>query len=221
MLVVGIRVGAGSESAEAFYQGWSGAATFWGFIVGIVGFALTIWTVLQVEKVNREAQQQVGLILGQAQVRVELSVQRAQQTVERAEQQTREATTRIGEHLLVWEGESLTRLVLAAIQAAETLQWNVVLAMCQEAAHAGVMLAANPVLEENERTALRAASDELTVIMGWVRKNRAEKAASASLVLPAQQLDRLLAMRRLVSEIQARLRGRMLGVFHASYTLRG
>jgi hypothetical protein len=202
--VLGVLVGIDRERANAVYAEWGGFATFWGFVLTAVGFSLTIWTVLQSNQVNLEAHHEI-----------EQAISRAQEEIERTRRETWEAIRKIGQHLLGAEAETIARLLLAAREAAEAFQWSTIVALSQEASHAVRLLAANPHLVEPEREGLRAASDELYLIVDFVRRNRINRGDRANISLPAPQLKQLSGMRRFISAIQARLRGEVLEVSDA------
>jgi hypothetical protein len=140
-------------TSYAFPQQWinwcnavGNQASVAGLFVSLVGFALTIWTLLLTQRIEREAR-----------ARIERAVSEAQA-------QAREAVTKIGKHLLTGEAARFRQLVRVIQRAVRGGRCERAARGCEGARHFCVHFRENPHLREEERDRLGRAQNDLRII---------------------------------------------------------
>src|SRR4051812_35376535 len=106
----------GGVCVAFFLRDSSSVANFsgiWGLCVSLVGFAITIYTMLQTRQIARESQR-----------KVEVAVARAEQTVKDAEEQSRRGTELIRKEVWRSDHARLTSLLRAIREAVTKRDWQ-------------------------------------------------------------------------------------------------
>ena len=177
--------------------GWFGnVASVLGLLVSLVGFMLTIWTVLQTQRMSKDAQEKI------------------QKAFSEAQEETRSAVERIGLHLLVTETDILLQIIMGLRQAGVQGQWQLAMAHCMEARLATMRLAGNPHLHEEENETLRSGGEDLNLIHRYIERER----LGADAVIPGLPDQKTKALDKMISalgQLQARLRKQTLEVPNA------
>src|SRR5262249_4419772 len=108
-------------TVAGWFDSAANMASVLGLLVSVVGFALTILTMLDTQQITREAER-----------RIEAAARHAQEAVERAQQETRQAVERIAAQLRSADCAALGRWVRDLRQAAFDAQWPRALYRAQE-----------------------------------------------------------------------------------------
>ena len=146
----------------AEWSDWAAnVATVLGLLVSMIGFALTILTMLDTQQISREAQR-----------RIEEAGRHTQEAVERAQQETRQAIQSIGVQLRSADCGALGRWVRDLRQAAFDAQWHRALYRAQEGQWLALRLSHDKSLLREEIEELRAAAERLLEIQRFIEKNR-------------------------------------------------
>src|SRR5260370_11670962 len=74
---------------------FASVASIWGLFVGLIGFAVTIYTLFETQRVSRKAQREVQTATVEAQQKMEEAAKQAQEAVKQAQEPTRQALRRV------------------------------------------------------------------------------------------------------------------------------
>jgi type VI protein secretion system component VasK len=66
-------------------------SSIWGICIALIGFALTIYTMIETQRASRKAQREVQTATVEAQQKIEEAARQAQEAVKQAHQQTQQA----------------------------------------------------------------------------------------------------------------------------------
>jgi hypothetical protein len=180
LLLVGVIV-----LAVVFREGTLGnMASIVGVAVSVLGFAVTIWTVL-------DARQQIKEAAG-----------RAEQAVAQARAEARRAIAGIATQLRAADCAALRSGVEDLRQAALDGRWPRAVYRCQECRILAYRLAPDSHLTADEASALRSAADDLQLVRRFIEKNRMEGQEGALQESQIQRLDSTIAF---LAGLQARL----------------
>jgi hypothetical protein len=185
------------QELSAVFDRFGNAASVLGLAVSLIGFALTILTLLETQRIEKDARRRI------------------EEAVRTAQKETREAVAKIGLQLLAAESDSLRRLVSQIQEAHRGSLWTRAAEKCEEAQHLSILLAGNPHLNEEEKRGLRGGAEDLRIIANFIFKNRIP-AGSVNNPLATKQTDPLDKLVALTTGIQARLRATSLEVPHAT-----
>jgi hypothetical protein len=171
--------------AVVFREGTLGnVASIVGLAVSVLGFVVTIWTVL-------DARQQI-----------KESAKRAEEAIAQARAEARRTIARIATQLRAADCAALRSGVEDLRQAALDSQWARAVYRCQECRVLAYRLAPDQHLTAAEASALRSAADDLQLIRRFIEKNRMEGQLGS---LQERQIERLDSTIALLAQIQARL----------------
>lgn len=182
------------EGARGFYDRFGNGASVWGLIVGAAGFALTLWTIGETQRIERESRKEI-----------EAAVQGARDDIAASQAQTREALAKIGFELTKTVCREAHRRLTDAIVAIRHQQWARAAEKCQEGREACRRLAACREVESPERTALEASAEELTATIRYIDKAKVQRTVPSSQFADQHRepLDRLLnAVEKLASRLE-------------------
>lgn len=140
---------------------WANFSGIWGLCVSLVGFAITIYTLLQTRKDAEDSRK-----------KVEEAVARAEQAVKDAEEQSRRGMELVRKE--VWRSDHIRlATLLRAIQEAVTLHdWKRVLICVDETPRLTRRLAEIADLAPADQQQFRVWADGLRSLEVFVRKNR-------------------------------------------------
>jgi hypothetical protein len=170
--------------AIVFQEGTLGnIASIVGLAVSVLGFVVTIWTVLDAREQIKDA------------------TDRAEKAVAQATEETRRAVEGIAGQLRASDCASLRHGVEDIRQAARDKNWSRALYRCEDSQILAFRLAADQHLSSAEALTLRTALDELRVIQRFIERNRLAGQAGS---LRKDQLEALDAMVAVLAQIQAR-----------------
>lgn len=172
-------------AVRAWSDPWGNIASVTGLLVSVLGFALTIWTILETQRISRRAEQEITA------------------AVIRSQQETRAFIARIGIQLLNDETQWAHRLVADLRQASRDCQWLLAIERCQQTKRACLRLLANPHLTGDEQLNLRESADELDLLPGYLERERLKRNQATPLARgKVKMLERL---RSRLDAIQERL----------------
>jgi hypothetical protein len=166
-----------------------------GLLVSVVGFALTVWTVYETQRVSQEAQLQI------------------EKEVAAARKETRQAVEKIALQLLQAEIEGSYRLITEARLAIQDGRWSRAAEKCQDARQSVVRLAAYRHLGEQERLAYVVGAENLQLTIGFMERNRMKPNAPAG--LPSDKLQPLDTLLTQLERTRARLLQLLLEIPYA------
>jgi hypothetical protein len=166
-------------------------ATVLGLLVSIVGFALTILTMLATQQISREAQR-----------RIEEAARHAEEAVERAQQETRQVVERIASQHRSADRAALGRLVQDLRQAAVNAQWERAAFRAQDCHWLALRLSCDLALHAEERSELQNSAKNLIELQRFIEKNRLPGSPRG---LNTSQLGYLDAVIRLLGTLEGRL----------------
>jgi hypothetical protein len=155
-----------------------------GLAVSVLGFVVTIWTVLDARQQIREAGD------------------RAEKAINQAREEARRAVERIAGQLVAADCAALRGGVENLRQAAQDRRWERAVYRCQECRAVASRLALDRHLTDQEKTALQSAADDLLLILRFIERNRLGGQAG---LLQGQQMQTLDGVIGLLARIQARL----------------
>jgi type VI protein secretion system component VasK len=99
LVVGGVVVLLGLTLSIALYHRESNTfanfASIWGLCVSLIGFGLTIYTLIETQRVAREAQQEIQTATIEAQQKIQEAARQAQEAVTQAQEQTRQMLERV------------------------------------------------------------------------------------------------------------------------------
>jgi hypothetical protein len=140
-------------------------AGIWGLWVGLVslaitgvGFALTILTMLQTQRIAREAQQQI-----------QAAASHAERAVAEAHRQMQAAMERAATVLLLSEAERFIDLLDAAVRAGDHALWQLAIYNYQSGLSLLPRLTGNPRLEAGELADLHKSRAAITKVIAYIR----------------------------------------------------
>jgi hypothetical protein len=157
LLAVGAVVAYHGRDSSAF----ANFAGIFGLCVGVVGFAVTIYTLVETQRVSRKAEAAI----------VEAAA-RAERTVRQAQQQMRRAIDLARRSVRNAESADLLRRVRELQQAAEHRDWHRALFQADECARLARSLAADESLGAATMAALRARAEDMAEVRAFIRLNR-------------------------------------------------
>ena len=169
--------------AVVFREGTLGnIASIVGLAVSILGFIVTIWTVLDARQQIREA------------------ADRAEQAVSQAREASRRAVEGIAAQFLAADCAVLRSGVEDLRQAAQDAKWERAVYRCQECRNTAYRLAQDRHLGVDEMSKLRQAADDFLLILRFVEKNRLAGQPGVLKDSHVQSLDGIIGM---LARIQA------------------
>lgn len=145
-------------------------SSIWGLWVSLIGFALTIYSLYEVQRASRQAQEKVAE-----------SVHRAEQTVEEARKETRQAMQAIRREVLHSDHSTLLVFLHGLKDAALRQQWELALFCASQSPRLVSRVAMTADLPEAECTELQGWADDLRSVEAFIRKNRIGKTETGSL----------------------------------------
>jgi hypothetical protein len=155
-----------------------------GFAVSVLGFVVTIWTIL-------DARQQIREAAG-----------RAERAVAEAREQTRRAVDGIASQLRAADCAALRTAVEGLRDDALDKKWPQASHRCQDCHLLAHRLAHDHHLSDEEKAALRRAADDFQVIRGFINRYRPTGHQGALKPSHLVSLDRVIG---LLAQIQGRL----------------
>jgi hypothetical protein len=136
-------------------------ASVLGLLVSVVGFALTILTMLETQQISREAQE-----------RIEQAAQGAEEAVRRAEGETQRMVDGIATQLRSADFAALGSWLRDLRQAAFDTQWHRAVYRAQECQWLATRLAQDNRLVQNETTELNNGTTHLYEVQRFIENNR-------------------------------------------------
>jgi hypothetical protein len=158
-----------------------------GFAVSVLGFVVTIWTVI-------DARQQITA-----------AAYRAEKAVTQARDETRRAIRGIAAQLRAADCAALQHGLENLRQAAQDAQWTLAVYRCQECVKVAIRLRPDEYLTEEEKSGLAEAAVVLRQIYQFIERYRLPEKADKTKRLEPQKIKSLDEMIGLLARIQARL----------------
>jgi hypothetical protein len=155
-----------------------------GLGVSVLGFVVTIWTVL-------DARQQI-----------QGAAARAAEATAQAREEARRRIEGIATHLFIADCAALRGGVEDLRQAGLDRQWPRAAYRCQECRLVAYRLAHDPHLSDEEVSALRQGADDLQLIRRFIEKNRMAEQPGPLRESHLEKLDEMIAR---LAQVQARL----------------
>lgn len=155
-----------------------------GLAVSVVGFVVTIWTVLDA----REQIRQAG--------------NRAEEAIHHAREEGRQTIAGIADQFLAADCAALLRSVEDLRQAAQDRKWPRAVYRCQECRFVAYRLAPHLRLADQERSELRRAADDFLLIQRFIENYRLDGQSGTLKPAALNSLDRTIG---LLQQIQSRL----------------
>jgi hypothetical protein len=162
-----------------------------GLAVSILGFIVTIWTVIDARQQIKDA------------------ADRAEKAIAKAGAEARRAVAGIATQLRSADCAALRRAIEDLRQAALDRKWPRTIVRCQESRPVVLRLAQDSNMTEEEASKLRGAADDLRLVQRFIESTR-PSAQSGS--LEDSHLETLDNMIDLLSKLQARFHHESLGV---------
>jgi hypothetical protein len=180
-------------------------ASIWGIWVALIGFALTIYTMIETQRASRKAQREVQAATIEAQQKIEAAARQAQEAVEQAQEQIRQVLERV--RTGVREANYWTLLMWAKSlrHAAMQRDWPRALLISEECTAVGERLGQAEGLAEDERTRLRERIDDIRVLHAFIRTERMPDSPTQQLGLDNEQARLLDDLIRLLETLGGRL----------------
>jgi hypothetical protein len=169
----------------AFREGTLGnVASIVGLAVSVLGFVVTIWTVLDARQQIKEAGDRAG------------------KAIDQAREEARRAVGGIAAQLLAADCAALRSGVEDLRQAAQDKKWPRAVYRCQECRTVAYRLAHDHRLTSEETSQLRGAADDFQLVLRFVEKKRLAGQVGLLQDSHVQSLDDVIG---LLAQIQARL----------------
>jgi len=204
VLILGIILLAGTFFIALYYRESGQTANFssiWGLWVGIIGFALTIYTMFETQRATRKAQQAVQAATVEAQRAIEKAASEAKDAADKARTQVGVALDQVKREILGWDREGLLHLLLVLRQSAEAGEWPQFLLCARLSSRFVERLSYAAGFREDEKTALRSQADEMRLLTEHVR---AKLAAEETINLGAKHTKLLASLEALLDKVSAR-----------------
>ncbi len=181
-LVVGLALLGVGLCLALVYRNVGATANFssiWGLWVALIGFALTIYTMIETQRAAREAQREVQAATIDAQQKIEATVKQAQEAVKNAQEQTRQMLERVRHGVREADFSTLRMWVRALRTAAQQGDWARALLFAEECPGVAERLRNAEGLEDSERQGLREGADNLRLVQAYIRTNRLNTVTSS------------------------------------------
>jgi heme/copper-type cytochrome/quinol oxidase subunit 1 len=186
----------GGFCAAIYWNDSTAGANFssiWGLCVSVVGFVITIATMLQTQHIAREAQR-----------RIQEAADRSEKSVADAYRQVRLAMEKTSMVLLVSEVEQFLQLVTAARNFGDTGDWMLAVHSYQQGLALIPRLSGNPLLGVEGEAAIHGAEEALLSVVPYINRRLERKDISPHLRKP--HADTIPVTIQTVSGILTRLR---------------
>jgi hypothetical protein len=185
---------------------WAGnVATVGGLAVSVLGFALTIITLLDTQRVAREAERAVQEAAQEAERSAQAAAAEARKAMQEAKAENQRALDRIALTLLMSDLQGLARLTTSARDASAARQWHKAMFSCEAASLLAPILAGNAPLLDAERDLLAAAERSLVQVLRYIERRTSEEPPLDQ--LPSLHMNLLGGILRDLARIESRLRG--------------
>jgi hypothetical protein len=177
--------------------------TVLGFVLGLLAFVITIATLLDIRRTEKEAAR-----------RIEAAAAQAEEAVSRARADARAALEKMALLLLSAEAGNLLRIVNDLRAAIRNEQWERAVVFCREASLATIPLIGNPQLTEDERQWVRGGGLDMAALLRYIETKWLGAAEPPEGFHPPKikALDNLLDS---LGNIQVRLRREAMEATHA------
>lgn len=150
-------------------------AGIWGLFVGLIGFAATIYTLFETQRVSRKAQLEVNAATVQAQHAIQKAAHEAQEAVKNTQEQTRLILERVRHGVREADFWTLHTWVRELRAAAGLGDWHRALFFADECPAVAERLRNAEGLVNDERIALREGADNLRLVQAHIRSARLNK----------------------------------------------
>jgi hypothetical protein len=181
LIIVGIAAAVGYVYQEGTL---ANIASIVGLAVSVLGFVITIWTVIDARKQITEA------------------ADRAEEAVAEAREESRRAIAGIAALLRAGDCAALQTGIENVRQDAKDAQWARAAYRCHECRRVAIRLEQDEHMTDEEKSGLRAVADNLLLILQFIEKNRlAGKPENAMLPLERPKIQSLDEMIGLLARI--------------------
>jgi hypothetical protein len=167
-------------------------ASVLGLVVSVVGFAFTVWAVLETLRASTKAQQEVA----------------------KARQETKDLLLTLRSKLMGETADAALYFAKDARHAVRTGPWIRVAERCLDAKLQTSRLLSFPGLQEQEKTQLRAAVDDIGLLTVFIEKNRLKSGSPSG--LPGEKVAPLDLLIEQLAAIRARLEQQLFEVPHVN-----
>jgi hypothetical protein len=205
VLVFGVLL-LGLTFVIALYHRESGTfanvASIWGLFVALIGFVVTIYTMFETQRVNRNAQREVQETTLAAQRAIQEAARKAQEAVKNAQEQTRQFLERVRRGVREADFSTLRIWLRELRNAARLGDWHRALLLAEECPAVAERLRNAEGLEAGERQGLREGADNLRLLQAYIRNNRLPTQTPG---LAANHAKSLEALATLLEQLGGRL----------------
>jgi hypothetical protein len=181
---------------------FANVGSIWGLFVGLIGFAVTIYTLFETKRASREAQQEIQKATVEAQQRIEAAARQAQEAVKQAQEQTRQVLERVRHGVREADFATLRMWVRELRTAARLGDWHRALLFAEECPAVVERLRNAAGLEDSERQGLSQGADNLRLVKEHIRNTRLN---TSTLGLAANHAKSVEALAALLERIGGRL----------------
>jgi hypothetical protein len=151
---------------------FANVASIWGLFVGLIGFAVTIYTLFETQRVSRKAQTEIKSATVEAQRRIEDAAKQSQEAVKSGQEQTRLVLERVRHSVREADFLTLHMWVRELRTAAGRGDWQRALFFAEECPAVAERLRNAEGLDDSERIGLREGADNFRLVQDYIRKHR-------------------------------------------------
>lgn len=205
VLFVGVLLLALSLAVAVQYRentAFVNVAGIWGLFVGLIGFAVTIYTLFETQRVSRKAQHEISAATLAAQERIEEAAKQAEAAVKAAQEYTRRVLERVSHGMREADFLTLQMWVRELRTAAGRGDWQRALFIAEESPAVAERLRNAEGLEDAERDGLREGADNMRLIQAHIRNTRLD---TQTLGLAPGHAKSLEALTTLLERLRGRL----------------
>jgi erythromycin esterase-like protein len=184
---------------------FASVASIWGLFVGLIGFAVTIYTLFETQRVSRKAQREVQTATVEAQQKMEEAAKQAQEAVREAQEQTRQALERVRSGIREATYWTLLMWMKNLRQATMQRDWPRALLFAEECPAVGERLVRAEGLSATERKSLRERIDDVRLLHTFIRDERMPENANKLVGLDSAQAKALDDLIRVLEALGGRL----------------
>jgi ElaB/YqjD/DUF883 family membrane-anchored ribosome-binding protein len=169
-------------------------SSIWGLWVALIGFGLTIYTMIETQRAARKAQREVQAATVEAQQAIRKAASEAQEAVKNAQEQTRQVLERVRHGVREADFSTLHMWVRELRTAATRGDWHRALLFAEECPAVAERLRNAAGLEDSERQGLREGADNLRLVQAHIRDTRLNTARMDLAAKHAKSVEALAAL---------------------------
>jgi hypothetical protein len=183
-------------------------------IIGLPGLVLTIWAVLETQRIERESKRELQQAVQAGEKRIAATQAEMQRQLEVARQETRDALSKVKTALYLIDCREAYDLAKTARNAIRARQWKDAREMC-EAMRRACLLIIHCGLAAADVEQLEEKLENLTAVLATLRQYESDPPKVADLAGKLSQWDSLEDIKFVLETINARNRSQVLELPHA------